>query len=120
MTFAVCRDSSWNSFFARSQSCQVSQRGGPVQRSPRSCCSEHVASAAIASGYAGCMLRLNLVHTLAAAAAFLALAFAPVPAKAQPAPTQPAVGEWSFAVSGDSRNCGDFVMPAIAAKVKAE
>ena len=66
------------------------------------------------------MLRLNLVHTLAAAAAFLALAFAPVPAKAQPAPTQPAVGEWSFAVSGDSRNCGDFVMPAIAAKVKAE
>jgi hypothetical protein len=27
---------------------------------------------------------------------------------------------WSFAVSGDSRNCGDFVMPAIAAKVKAE
>lgn len=27
---------------------------------------------------------------------------------------------WSFAVSGDSRNCGDFVMPAIAATVKAE
>lgn len=27
---------------------------------------------------------------------------------------------WSFAVSGDSRNCGDFVMPAIAADVKAE
>ncbi|HEX4285070.1 MAG TPA: hypothetical protein VHZ28_08250 [Terracidiphilus sp.] len=27
---------------------------------------------------------------------------------------------WSFAVSGDSRNCGDFVMPAIAAKIKAE
>src|ERR1039458_1628794 len=27
---------------------------------------------------------------------------------------------WNFAVSGDSRNCGDFVMPAIAAKVKAE
>ena len=27
---------------------------------------------------------------------------------------------WSFAVSGDSRNCGDFVMPAIAARVKAE
>jgi len=24
---------------------------------------------------------------------------------------------WTFAVSGDSRNCGDFVMPAIAAKV---
>src|SRR5579862_9762871 len=29
-------------------------------------------------------------------------------------------GTWSFAVSGDSRNCGDFVMPAIAAKVKTE
>jgi hypothetical protein len=31
----------------------------------------------------------------------------------------PAVS-WTFAVSGDSRNCGDFVMPAIASKVKAE
>jgi hypothetical protein len=28
--------------------------------------------------------------------------------------------KWSFAVSGDSRNCGDFVMPAIAATTKAE
>lgn len=27
---------------------------------------------------------------------------------------------WSFAVSGDSRNCGDFVMPAIAENVEAE
>jgi hypothetical protein len=27
---------------------------------------------------------------------------------------------WSFAVSGDSRNCGDVVMPAIAAGVKAD
>lgn len=27
---------------------------------------------------------------------------------------------FTFAVSGDSRNCGDFVMPAIASKVKAE
>lgn len=27
---------------------------------------------------------------------------------------------WTFAVSGDSRNCGDFVMPVIAAKVQAE
>lgn len=27
---------------------------------------------------------------------------------------------WTFAVSGDSRNCGDLVMPAIAARVKAE
>jgi len=37
----------------------------------------------------------------------------------QPA-ARTAGGSWSFAVSGDSRNCGDFVMPAIAAKVKAE
>lgn len=29
-------------------------------------------------------------------------------------------GAWSFAVSGDSRNCGDVVMPAIAAGVKAK
>ncbi len=27
---------------------------------------------------------------------------------------------WTFGVSGDSRNCGDFVMPAIAASVKEE
>jgi hypothetical protein len=27
---------------------------------------------------------------------------------------------WTFAVSGDSRNCGNFVMPAIAAHVQAE
>lgn len=33
---------------------------------------------------------------------------------------QTAVSQWTFAVSGDSRNCGDFVMPAIAAKAKAE
>src|SRR2546423_12220972 len=26
-------------------------------------------------------------------------------------------GEWHFAVSGDSRNCGDIVMPAIAQEV---
>jgi hypothetical protein len=29
-------------------------------------------------------------------------------------------GTWSFAVSGDSRNCGDVVMPAIAAGVRAK
>jgi hypothetical protein len=35
---------------------------------------------------------------------------------AQPASHAP----WTFAYSGDSRNCGDFVMPAIAAQVRAE
>jgi hypothetical protein len=29
----------------------------------------------------------------------------------------PAIGSWKFAVSGDSRNCGDVVMPSIARKV---
>lgn len=32
----------------------------------------------------------------------------------------PATGAWNFAVSGDSRNCGDIVMPAIAAGVRAD
>ena len=43
------------------------------------------------------------------------LALVPSGAMAQ-SPTE----QWSFAVSGDSRNCGDFVMPSIATKVKAE
>lgn len=34
-----------------------------------------------------------------------------------PAPQQPNTGSWYFAVSGDSRNCGDVMMPAIAAGV---
>ncbi|HKD85958.1 MAG TPA: metallophosphoesterase [Terriglobales bacterium] len=29
-------------------------------------------------------------------------------------------GTWKFAISGDSRNCGDIVMPAIAAGVRAD
>src|SRR5882757_922861 len=39
-------------------------------------------------------------------------------ATAQPKPAEKAAGSdqpWNFAVSGDSRNCGDVVMPAIAA-----
>jgi hypothetical protein len=34
-----------------------------------------------------------------------------------PSPRQSNDASWSFAVSGDSRNCGDVVMPAIAASV---
>lgn len=45
----------------------------------------------------------------------MTLALVPATVSAQAAPAA-----WSFAVSGDSRNCGDFVMPAIAAKVKSE
>jgi len=37
----------------------------------------------------------------------------PPPQHAQTIPLNP--GEWRFIVSGDSRNCGDVVMPAIAA-----
>ena len=37
-------------------------------------------------------------------------------AQSQPSPT----GTWKFAISGDSRNCGDIVMPAIAAHVRAD
>lgn len=33
---------------------------------------------------------------------------------------QPKRGDWKFAVSGDSRNCGDIVMPAIAAGVRRD
>lgn len=53
---------------------------------------------------------------------FVSLALIPATA-ALTGPTaaaQTADSTWTFAVSGDSRNCGDFVMPAIAAKVKAE
>jgi hypothetical protein len=55
------------------------------------------------------LLRIPALFILAA------LALSPQPGRAQQATT-----DWTFAVSGDSRNCGDFVMPAIALKVKAE
>ena len=66
-------------------------------------------------GYAGGMFRLTVPYTLFLSAAALALGL--FPANAAP---QKADSSWAFAVSGDSRNCGDFVMPVIASKVKAE
>lgn len=48
----------------------------------------------------------------------LALLAIPLAAQRQPA-LAPAQGTWHFAVSGDSRNCGDVVMPSIAAKATA-
>jgi hypothetical protein len=42
---------------------------------------------------------------------FLSIGLATIAAPGQQAPN----GAWSFAVSGDSRNCGEVVMPAIAA-----
>lgn len=47
--------------------------------------------------------------SFAAGLRVLALLLAAAPARA-----------WTFAVSGDSRNCGDVVMPAIAARAKKE
>lgn len=50
----------------------------------------------------------------------LALLLLPIAALAQtPAPSTAASdGSWHFVVAGDSRNCGDVVMPAIAAAAK--
>ena len=61
-------------------------------------------------------LRTSLLPLLFTAAAIPA--FLPASVGAQSAPASGSA--WTFAVSGDSRNCGDFVVPAIAAKVKAE
>jgi hypothetical protein len=55
-------------------------------------------------------------HSTRAAAALL---FAGIASLASAAPKTPAVAPWHFAVSGDSRNCGDVVMPSIAADVRA-
>jgi hypothetical protein len=64
----------------------------------------------VGSGYAGCMFRLlSFLSLLAFSTLAAPVTFAQIPAN-----------RWTFAVSGDSRNCGDFVMPAIAAKVKSE
>ncbi len=56
------------------------------------------------------MSRPSLTQSLLAIFAFVTLSAA----------AQTTDATWTFAVSGDSRNCGDFVMPAIAASVKAE
>jgi hypothetical protein len=60
--------------------------------------------------YAEIMIRLSLIRTLPLFFAFVTLS----------AIAQTGDATWTFAVSGDSRNCGDFVMPAIASGVKAE
>jgi hypothetical protein len=75
------------------------------------------------------MYRLPFRITANAAQALLVVAAlstpalaAQEPAAANPAPpaTAPPETTWRFAVSGDSRNCGDVVMPAIAAEVKKQ
>jgi hypothetical protein len=47
----------------------------------------------------------------------LALLLLPIIATAQPAPATPDT-TWRFVVAGDSRNCGDVIMPAIAEGAK--
>jgi hypothetical protein len=75
------------------------------------------------------MIRLLFRNAANASKAVLLIAAlnAPVlatqePAAAIPPPAAPAPPEttWHFAVSGDSRNCGDVVMPAIAAEIKKQ
>jgi hypothetical protein len=58
---------------------------------------------------------MRFAFPLLALAAFAVSLSIPATAEAQTA-----ASSWTFAVSGDSRNCGDFVMPAIAADVIAE
>jgi Calcineurin-like phosphoesterase len=68
-------------------------------------------------------LRIALIAALTflveTAAAFPAPAPKSQAAKSTTARKKPASRPWKFAASGDSRNCGDVVMPAIAAGVKA-
>ncbi|MEO6323603.1 MAG: metallophosphoesterase [Thermoanaerobaculia bacterium] len=44
----------------------------------------------------------------------------PTPTPAPPARAEEPAEPWAFAVSGDSRDCGDLIMPKIAAAVLAE
>src|SRR5215469_13625401 len=57
-------------------------------------------------------------ETRAAGDRLLIVLFISIIVIAVPAPAQE--GSWNFAVSGDSRNCGDVVVPAIAAGVKQD
>ena len=54
------------------------------------------------------------------AAGILALALVLILCIAACAQDQPGAGTWKFAVSGDARNCGDVVMPAIAKGVRQD
>ena len=68
---------------------------------------------------------MNWSRTIASSILFAAISLlATAPAGAQSAQEKPLpsqnsqAGTWKFAVSGDSRNCGDVVMPAIATGVR--
>ncbi len=63
-----------------------------------------------------------MIHRLRSvtAAALLAFVFSSPGCAQQPATRHKADDLWTFAVSGDSRNCGNVVMPAIAAGAKKD
>jgi hypothetical protein len=64
-------------------------------------------------------MKLLLAATLIASAGFSSISSDAQSAANAPAPAaKSTTSEWKFAVSGDSRNCGDVVMPAIAEGVK--
>ncbi len=65
------------------------------------------------------MFRQRFPHSLWLVLSLIVLAIVSV-AAARGGAAQGGDATWTFAVSGDSRNCGDFVMPAIAARVKAD
>jgi len=65
------------------------------------------------------MFRRKLPYSLLLALSLVLFAIVSLAASRSGAPAS-IDATWTFAVSGDSRNCGDFVMPAIAAKVKAD
>ena len=84
----------------------------------RNPCIRRAESQIIARGAMKVRLR-PLVAAVALASA--AVCGPALPAQAGPqahAPAKPSSAVWKFATSGDSRNCGDIVMPAIAASVR--
>jgi hypothetical protein len=60
------------------------------------------------------MLTISLPKTV------LTISLLSFPTACQLSHAQSTPFSWSFAVSGDSRDCGDFVLPAISTHVKAE
>src|ERR1035438_248937 len=127
MTSAVFPGSFSVSFCVPSHFSQTSAVASSVQPNPKARCDTRFTPCVIPAGYAVCML---MIPRLLLFSPIIALAIAPAHTLSQAAQIAPAVQtaqatpaspvSWAFAVSGDSRNCGDFVMPAIAAKVKAE
>lgn len=68
------------------------------------------------------MLRFNIRLSLLALAGLMAAGISLAQSSAPEAKVNSSASstEWTFAASGDSRNCGDVVMPAIAAAVKEQ